>query len=289
MSQSPDGWDGLAEVWLTRRSQVLWRRHSDAVNARLAGAWLPERMGRMLKTDLFDEAVSGGILPVLAERADEVVGIDVSQAVVEAASAQNEQLLTQRADVRELPFRDESFDAVLSNSTLDHFGSLDEIVAGLRELHRVLRPGGTLVVTLDNPWNPLMALSKAVPRTWLNETWDRYAPGLGKVGILPYHVGVTMNAPALERTLAGIGFTVEETTAVMHAPRLPAVLLGSVLERRAGRATQELFLELLMRCESLRERRTRLVTGTFVAVRAVRAQERPCASSNDGPAVSSTQ
>jgi hypothetical protein len=178
---------------------------------------------------------------------------------------------------------------VLSNSTLDHFGSLDEIVTGLRELHRVLRPRGTLVVTLDNPWNPLMALSKAVPRTWLNETWNRYSPGLGKVGILPYHVGVTMSAPALVRTLAGIGFTVEETTAVMHAPRLPAVLIGSVLERRAGKVTQERFLELLRRCESLRERRTCLVTGTFVAVRAVRSQESPCASSNDGPVASSTQ
>jgi SAM-dependent methyltransferase len=289
MTQSADDWDDLADLWLTRRSQVLWRRHSDAVNSRLVREWLPGRVGRVLKTDLFDEAVSGGILPALADRADEVVGIDVSPAVVEAAAARHDRLGAQLADVRALPFPDGSFDAVLSNSTLDHFGSLAEIVTGLRELHRVLRPRGTLVVTLDNPWNPLMALSKAVPRAWLNETWNRYAPGLGKVGILPYHVGVTMSAPALVRTLAGIGFTVEETTAVMHAPRLPAVLIGSVLERRAGKVTQERFLELLRRCESLRERRTCLVTGTFVAVRAVRPQESPCASSNDGPVASSTQ
>jgi SAM-dependent methyltransferase len=272
MSQSPSEWDGLADVWLTRRAQVLWRRHSDAVNARLAAAWLPERVGRLLKTDLFDEAVSGGLASVLAGRADEFVGIDVSPAVVQAASAQNNLLRSQVADVRELPFPDRSFDAVFSNSTLDHFGSVDDIVISLRELHRVLRPGGTLVITLDNPWNPLLAASKALPRRWLNETWNHHARGFGKLGVLPYHVGVTMSAPALERTLAGVGFTVAETSAVMHAPRLPAVLLGSLLEKHASKAVQERFLALLERCESLRERRTCLVTGTFVAIRAVRGR-----------------
>jgi len=74
----------------------------------------------------------------------------------------------------------------------------------------------------------------------------------------------------------------------VHAPRLPAVLVGSLLERHAGPPAQERYLELLMRCESMRYRRARLVTGTFVAIRATR-QERPWASSNDGPAVSSTQ
>jgi SAM-dependent methyltransferase len=263
-------WDDLAGVWLTGRTQILWRRHSDAVNAELAAAWLPERAGRLLKTDLFDEAISGGILPTLADRADELVGIDVSPAVVRAALARRAGLRVEVADVRRLPFPDQSFDSVLSNSTLDHFDSRQEIVAGLRELHRVLRPGGTLVLTLDNPWNPLMALSKALPRSWLNETWNRHAAGLGKVGILPYQVGVTMSAPRLRRALEEIGFEVEETSAVMHAPRLPAVLIGSLLERWAGERAQEGWLRLLMRCEALRRLPTRLVTGTFVAVRAVR-------------------
>jgi len=287
VTQTPE-WDGLVGLWLERRAQILWRRHSDAVNANLATAWLPAEVGRLLKTDLFDEAVSGGVLPVMAGRVGELVGIDVSPAVVEAAAARTERLQAQLADVRDLPFADQSFDAVFSNSTLDHFESRDDIAVSLRELHRVLRPGGTLVVTLDNPWNPLVALSKSLPRAWLNETWNRHASGLGKVGVLPYQVGVTMSAPALERTLVGVGFSIEETTAVVHAPRLPAVLVGSLLERHAGPPAQERFLELLMRCESLRYRRARLVTGTFVAIRATR-QERPWASSNDGPAVSSTQ
>jgi SAM-dependent methyltransferase len=285
----PLEWDDLVGLWLDRRAQILWRRHSDAVNTRLAGAWLPGGAARVLKTDLFDEAVSGGVLPVASGRGAELVGIDLSPAVVKAAAARTDHLQAQVADVRKLPFPDESFDAVFSNSTLDHFESRDDIVVSLRELHRVLRAGGTLVVTLDNPWNPLVALSKALPRRWLNETWNRHASGLGKAGVLPYQVGMTMSAPALGRTLVGIGFTIEETTAVMHAPRLPAVLVGSVLERRAGRPTQERFLELLMRCESMRDRRTRLVTGMFVAIRATRGQESPCASSNEGPAASSTQ
>jgi SAM-dependent methyltransferase len=45
------------------------------------------------------------------------------------------------ADVLHLPFEPASFDVVVSNSTLDHFDSLDAVGDGLSELSRVLRPG----------------------------------------------------------------------------------------------------------------------------------------------------
>lgn len=48
-----------------------------------------------------------------------------------------------QADVRSLPFPDEQFDAVLANHMLYHVGSGDRGSA-LRELRRVLRPGGKL-------------------------------------------------------------------------------------------------------------------------------------------------
>ena len=49
----------------------------------------------------------------------------------------------QRADGRRLPFRDGTFDAVISNSLLHH---LPEPGAVLAEMRRVLRPGGVLFV-----------------------------------------------------------------------------------------------------------------------------------------------
>jgi len=59
------------------------------------------------------------------------------------------------ADARGLPLRTASFDLVLSTSTLDHFDSRREFVAAIAEIARVLRPGGRLVLTIDNPSNPL--------------------------------------------------------------------------------------------------------------------------------------
>lgn len=46
-----------------------------------------------------------------------------------------------------LPFRDESFDAVLSISVVHHFATTERRVCALRELARVLRIGGRLVIS----------------------------------------------------------------------------------------------------------------------------------------------
>ncbi len=56
-----------------------------------------------------------------------------------------------KADARELPFEDASFERVSAISTVEHVEDGDDLV--MRELARVLRPGGRLVVTV--PHNPL--------------------------------------------------------------------------------------------------------------------------------------
>ena len=43
-----------------------------------------------------------------------------------------------------LPFRDETFATVLCNSVIEHIPSIEETIA---EAHRVLRPGGRLLIT----------------------------------------------------------------------------------------------------------------------------------------------
>jgi SAM-dependent methyltransferase len=50
------------------------------------------------------------------------------------------------ADLRALPHPDRSFDAVYCLSVLEHTRQYDYVV---EEFHRVLRPGGTLIVTFD--------------------------------------------------------------------------------------------------------------------------------------------
>lgn len=52
------------------------------------------------------------------------------------------------ADVRELPFDRESFDIVVAIHTLHH---IDDLTQAVRQLIRVLRPGGLIGFTDDNP------------------------------------------------------------------------------------------------------------------------------------------
>jgi SAM-dependent methyltransferase len=259
----------MSELWLEGQPQRLWRRHSDRVNSALVDRWLPP-VGSVLKTDLFDEAVGEGLYPTLAARARTVVGIDSSERVVEAAGRRYPALDARCADVRRLPFADGELDGVVSNSTLDHFESADEIAVALGELARILRPGGVLLVTLDNPLNPIVAATKLLPRTHLNRLWLRVAPTTSKAGIVPYEVGATVGPARLHRLLTDTGFDVLERRAIVHFPRLAAVLAGGVIERRDSKPLEERFLRLLWHAERFGSRPTRFFTGHFLAVRARR-------------------
>lgn len=47
-----------------------------------------------------------------------------------------------------LPFRDESFDAVLSIAVVHHFATTERRITALKELARILRIGGRLVISV---------------------------------------------------------------------------------------------------------------------------------------------
>jgi hypothetical protein len=71
-------WDAVVQSWRDSPGTSLLRAYSDAVNRRLLAAWLPERSGRLLKTDVFDEAVGEGLVELLASRADALTAVDAS-------------------------------------------------------------------------------------------------------------------------------------------------------------------------------------------------------------------
>lgn len=88
---------------------------------------------------------SGGMTRFLARRGT-VTGIDLAP---EALALAGRRGLTRLAcaSVGQLPFRSASFDVVTSFDVLYHL-NVDDDLAALSELHRVLRPGGVLLIRL---------------------------------------------------------------------------------------------------------------------------------------------
>ena len=76
----------------------------------------------------------------------QMVGLDVAEAAVLAARDEGFTSLCADAS-NEIPFSDASFDFILCGEVLEHVVRTDNL---LRELKRVLRPGGTLVLTTPN-------------------------------------------------------------------------------------------------------------------------------------------
>jgi ubiquinone/menaquinone biosynthesis C-methylase UbiE len=93
----------------------------------------------------------------------EVWGIDLAPTMIElaqahaAASRAATRLHFDVADVVRLPFPDGTFDAVISSGSIKHW---PDPVAGLREIHRVLAPGGRLLIGEMNRLAPSAAIAE---------------------------------------------------------------------------------------------------------------------------------
>jgi SAM-dependent methyltransferase len=122
-----------------------FERISDALREHLPGR-------RLLDAGCGD----GRYFAVIAERppTERLVGCDIAQRILDTARATatraglEPELL--RANVESLPFEDGAFDLVLCSQVLEH--ALDP-AAALRELARVLQPGGTLLLSTDHAGN----------------------------------------------------------------------------------------------------------------------------------------
>ena len=158
---------------------------------------------RVLKTDLWDEARNTRILQWVEHEGAEVFGVDLSNPVLHMARKEfGDALLTAvNADVRSLPFADASFDAIYSMGTIEHF---PETEAAVRELFRVLKPGGRAIVGVPNRHDPfLRPLMVAI---------------LYRLGLYGYGFEKSYSRKALRRMLEAAGFVVTGDDAILFIP-----------------------------------------------------------------------
>ncbi len=58
-------------------------------------------------------------------------------------------LVVQHMDGRSLHYEDDTFDAIYSSSSIEHFGDWEDVTAAAREMGRVLKPGGLLTLSTE--------------------------------------------------------------------------------------------------------------------------------------------
>ncbi|NPV68482.1 MAG: class I SAM-dependent methyltransferase [Anaerolineae bacterium] len=89
-----------------------------------------------------------------------LVGLELEGAIIRRAHSNvghlDDILLTQ-GDIYRLPFANNTFDSVILSEILEH---VTDDLAGLREVYRVLKPGGVVAITVPNAnypflWDPI--------------------------------------------------------------------------------------------------------------------------------------
>jgi SAM-dependent methyltransferase len=103
--------------------------------------WLTRRARRVVAIDIYGEGDFG-------ER-EAVATMLTDPASLAPYPYEQDRLEVRSMDARALEFGDASFDAVISFSSIEHFGSPADIERAAREIGRVLRPGGHAFIVTE--------------------------------------------------------------------------------------------------------------------------------------------
>jgi ubiquinone/menaquinone biosynthesis C-methylase UbiE len=133
---------------------------------------------------------AGAEIAALRARAFRVVGVEFSAAMLEHAQrrfASDPCVELYRGDAESLPFRSESFDHVICLGVLEY---LPDYRPALREISRVLRPGGVAVFSIPSGISQYYVTSLLVENT-LGPPWRRLKRLAGQkppaTGLVPHH------------------------------------------------------------------------------------------------------
>jgi SAM-dependent methyltransferase len=184
-----DVFNEIASSWYNFRH---WSRFPSELEA-LAQRW---QKGKLLNLGC---AHGPDFLPF--KRGFELYGVDFSPEMLKFARKYSKKFgfaaKLALADVRHLPYPDETFDWAISVATYHHLKGQTEQQAAINELRRVLKPGGEAFITVWNRWQP---------RFWfkpkeLKVPWRKRGKTL-------YRYHYLFSYPELERLVKKAGFVV---------------------------------------------------------------------------------
>jgi demethylmenaquinone methyltransferase/2-methoxy-6-polyprenyl-1,4-benzoquinol methylase len=154
----------------------------------------------------------------------EVVGSDFSEGMLELARRKAPELRFEHGNALALPYDDDEFGAATVGFGARNFSDLPQ---GLREMARVVRPGGRVVILeITTPERP--------PLSWFFRLWfDRVVPLLGRFAgdsdaysYLPSSVRRFPNARGLGAAMAAVGMV--DVRWLLTAGGIIAIHVGTV-------------------------------------------------------------
>ncbi|MDM7995318.1 MAG: class I SAM-dependent methyltransferase [Acidobacteriota bacterium] len=252
---------GNADFWedLGRRAQPNWyldplvAQWKKRDHMKFLRRWMPgSPPARILKTDLFEEAFGEDALLFDLFPVGMVCGMDLSASTVRQAGkkAPDARYQFSVGDLRMLPFQPGAFDFILSTSSLDHFETAREFDNALGQLIQALSPGGRLILTLDNIWNPLY-----FPLKWFSRfPWS------------PFPLGYAPCRARLRKAMQRRGLRILGSDCLVHNPRMLSTLLFLSVRRAFGPRADRVIAALLRTFSLADNLPSRFLTACFIAV-----------------------
>jgi SAM-dependent methyltransferase len=139
------------KAWEVALAYHVMRTHITRKNSRVLGVgagrettiYLMTNFAEVHATDLYADA------GIWHQAAPSDMLLDPARCAPAGIDWQPEKLIVQHMDGCKLRYPDGHFDAVFSSSSIEHFGSLDDIARAAREIGRVLRPGGIATISTE--------------------------------------------------------------------------------------------------------------------------------------------
>ena len=145
----------VPEVTFSNYNFLIRRQHVLDLFTKQSGRYLDAGCG------------TGDFIPDLVQRGGDVYALDFAEEMIahsrrkveEHACADRVEFAV--GDVYTLPYESNFFDAIIGVGLIEYLSDTDR---AFREMHRVMKPGGILIVTVPNIMSPFMAYETAVPK-----------------------------------------------------------------------------------------------------------------------------
>lgn len=134
---------------------------------------------------------------VRAARGTRGVGFDLSPFGLRQRASRADPPLLARAVVENMPLGNRAADVVVFSEVIEH---LVDAYAGLREVGRVCRPGGTLVLTTNNACEMPTVSPLRDPLSWVERVAARNHPGILAFRNLTWHDPINESVDPLPRS-----------------------------------------------------------------------------------------